>query len=130
MLSLKPATLNSLKTIKRSIMDREDNKTYAEKLENDQKILRIAMINAYRLITNKITYEDLINRDDQGMWLPDGFRDGESIPHLIEYFIETEEYEKCQELLDKQKELEKTNQANELTKIFNNTKWIPPKKEE
>tara|TARA_B100001123_G_C15343442_1_gene1036000 strand:+ start:1740 stop:2081 length:342 start_codon:yes stop_codon:yes gene_type:complete len=110
-------------------MDREgnNNMTYADKLEHDQKILRIAMINAYNLILGKITYEDLLDRDDQGMWLPDGFKDGESIPHLIEYFIETEEYEKCQDLVNKQKELQKDNQINELTKIFNSTKWIPPK---
>tara|TARA_R100000458_G_C8257153_1_gene233119 strand:- start:695 stop:1006 length:312 start_codon:yes stop_codon:yes gene_type:complete len=96
-----------------------------DNIEKDQKILRIAMINAYKLITGQMRYEDLLDKNDHGMWLPDGFQDNESIPSLIEYFEGTEEYEICQELLDIKNNLEKTNEDNELTKIFNNTQWIP-----
>ena len=66
MLSLKLVNLKLLKTTKRVTMDRENNNmTYSDKLKNDEKILRIAMLNAYKLIIGKITYEDLLDKEDQ-----------------------------------------------------------------
>ena len=82
-------------------MDRGNNeKTYAEKLLEEERILHEAMINGYNLVTGKLSYEDLLDsegHDGGGLWLPTGFDESASIDQLIEYFAqpEREEYEKC-----------------------------------
>lgn len=115
-------------------MDRENNgKTYAEKLLEEERILHEAMINGYNLVTGKLSYEDLLDsegHDGGGLWLPTGFDESASIDQLIEYFAqpEREEYEKCAILVKIKKDLEKSGQTDELTKIYNNTKWVEKKK--
>ena len=69
-----------------------------------------AMDNAYNLVTKKITLDDIFEAAESegelvNFYLPfdpldsDG-RDEGTLDLLIEHFTETEEYEKCQELLN------------------------------
>ncbi len=69
-----------------------------------------AMNNAYNLVTKKITLDDIFEAAESdgelvNFYLPfdpldsDG-RDEGTLDLLIEHFTETEEYEKCQELLN------------------------------
>lgn len=67
-----------------------------------------AMENAYRLVTKKVTLDDIYEELESGevneFYLPfdpieqDG-RDDATIDLLISHFTEIEEYEKCQELV-------------------------------
>jgi len=94
-----------------------------EQLEFDQRMLESAMNNTYLILTGKATCENLMDRasmqagsidqhndvallfnpmaDDYNPKFPhlhtsDGI---EMIDAMIEYFVETEEYEKCSELV-------------------------------
>ena len=70
-----------------------------------------AMENAYAFVTKKITLDDIFERAEQAstdeiqFFLPfdpiesDG-RDEATLDLLINHFIEIEEYEKCQELVN------------------------------
>ena len=70
----------------------------------DSEILEYAMNNAYAIITGETTFELLMELHDE---IPLPFNIQEEDPDyegMIEYFIETEEYEKCavlQKLIDK-----------------------------
>lgn len=108
-------------------------KSYSEKLLEEERVLHEAMINGYNLVVGKLTYEQLLDADSYdggGLWLPTGFDESASIDQLIEYFSQPdiEEYEKCAELVKVQKYLKKTGQRDELTKIYNNTTWVEKKK--
>ena len=115
-------------------MARENNeKSFGEKLLEEERVLHEAMINGYMLVVGKLTYEQLLDEDSNdggGLWLPTGFDESTSIDQLIEYFSspEIEEYEKCAELVNIKKHLKKTGQSDELTKIYNNTTWVKKKK--
>ena len=72
-----------------------------------------SMNNAYDFVTRRITLDDIFEKAEQSgrleeFYLPfdpissDG-RDEATLDLLIEHFIETEEYEKCQELLNLKK---------------------------
>ena len=70
---------------------------------NDIEILDVSMNNAYRILTKKSTFDQLFPSDDEedGFWMPyRNFKNPskEEIDNVIDYFIETEEYEKCAEL--------------------------------
>jgi len=112
---------------------KEDDKSYGDKLLQDEKILHEAMINGYMLVVGKLTYEELIETesdDGGGLWLPTGFDEATSIDNLIEYFAdgEREAYEICAELVEIKKKLTNEGDLDELTKIYNNTKWVTKKK--
>jgi|TARA_R110000744_G_scaffold71505_1_gene144077 hypothetical protein len=74
-----------------------------------------AMNNAYRVITEKMTIDDIVENLDYDFYLPfdpfeeDG-RDEGTIDLLISHFTETEDYEKCQELVNLKKNISKTPQ--------------------
>lgn len=94
-----------------------------EELEFDQRMLDSAMNNTYLILTGKATYEALLDNesmqpgdimqhvktamlfnpiaDDYDPKFPHlNTSDGtEMIDSMIEYFVETEEYEKCAELV-------------------------------
>tara|TARA_Y100000593_G_scaffold36696_1_gene71232 strand:- start:2424 stop:2678 length:255 start_codon:yes stop_codon:yes gene_type:complete len=70
----------------------------------DSEILDISMNNAYRLLTNKATFDQLFpsDNDEDGFWMPyRNFKNPseEEIDDVIDYFCELEEYEKCAELV-------------------------------
>jgi len=107
-------------------------KSYSEKLLEDERVLHEAMINGYMLVVGKLTYEELLDADSDdggGLWLPTGFDEAASVDQLIEYFAqpEIEEYERCAELVKIKEYLEETGQNDELTKIYNNTTWVKKK---
>ena len=95
-----------------------------EELEFDQRMLESAMNNTYLILTGKATYEALLDNesmqsgditqhietallfnpmaDDYNPKFPHLHNDSngdELVDTMIEYFIETEEYEKCSELV-------------------------------
>jgi len=95
-----------------------------EELEFDQRMLESAMNNTYLILTGKATYEALLDAesmqpgsinqhietallfnpmtDDYDPKFPHLHNDvdsGELIESMIEYYVETEEYEKCAELV-------------------------------
>jgi len=102
-----------------------------EELEFDQRMLSAAMNNTYLILTGKATYDALLEResmqegsidqhietallfnpmaDDYNPKFPHLHNDSngdELVDTMIEYFVESEEYEKCAALV---KYKEKTN---------------------
>jgi len=75
--------------------------------EEDLEMYHEAMSNAYLLVTNRVTMENLYDSLGKGLGhlaLPfdPEYHDGKSndiVDMLLDYFIEVEEYEKCSELM-------------------------------
>lgn len=73
-----------------------------------------AYYSSYRMVTNKITFEDLLDEDYNKGYATLLVHDPERevtpaiIQELIDYFVETEEYELCAEL---KTELDKKNNS-------------------
>ena len=64
--------------------------------------------NTYEVLTNKQSIEDILNDEPKSMFYGNPFEvKDEDINDMIEFFENTEEYEKCSELLEllKAKEL-------------------------
>ena len=88
-----------------------------KKIMMEQDIAEKALDNAYRLVTGKITLEELFDEAeestddiDKEIYLP--FDPEEDIPEdcievLLEHYIYHEEYEKCSELVKVQKKMKK-----------------------
>lgn len=88
-----------------------------KKIMMEQDIAEKALDNAYRLVTGKITLEELFDEAeestddiDKEIYLP--FDPEEDIPEdcievLLEHYIYHEEYEKCSELVKAQKKMKK-----------------------
>ena len=59
------------------------------------------IINSYKLITGKATYEEIVEKSDGPgggtifFIFPEDEPDNEDLDTMIDYFISTEEYEKC-----------------------------------
>ena len=65
----------------------------------DSEILDEAMRNAYAILTGEVTFELLFKRLDE-VSLPFNIeKEKPDYDAMIEYFTETEEYEKCAELV-------------------------------
>ena len=59
------------------------------------------MNNSYRVMTLKSTVDEILSKDKKAMFYGDPFNHtNEDIDEVIEYFENTEEYEKCGELLE------------------------------
>ena len=59
------------------------------------------MINSYRVMTLKSTVDEILSKNKKAMFYGDPFDYTNSdIDEVIEYFENTEEYEKCGELLE------------------------------
>jgi|TARA_R110002020_G_scaffold189618_2_gene388868 hypothetical protein len=72
----------------------------------DQEILDEAMRNAYAILTGKFTFENLMDLADE-VALPFNIeKEKPDYDAMIEYFIETEEYEKCAKLVKLKNESE------------------------
>ena len=68
-------------------------------LKDDEDMYIESMQNAYLIITDKLTFEELVEYN--GCALPFNPKEGITvgiISEIIDYFISTEEYEKCSEL--------------------------------
>ena len=64
----------------------------------DTEILDEAMNNAYNIIIGKYTFEEIIETTGEACLPFDIRNEDPDLTGMIEYFIETEEYEKCDEL--------------------------------
>ena len=62
------------------------------------------MINSYQIMTLKSTVEEILNKNKKAMFYGDPYDYTDlDIDEVIEYFENTEEYEKCSELLSEKK---------------------------
>ena len=70
--------------------------------EKEEHLLALANNNSYLLVTGKKTLDEILdNRGEQSFVnMPDEEPDNETLTSMIDYFIETEEYEKCGVLRD------------------------------
>jgi hypothetical protein len=70
--------------------------------ERDERLLALANNNSYLLVTGKKTLDEILERkgDQSFVTMPDETPDTEELQLMIDYFIETEEYEKCAKLRD------------------------------
>ncbi len=68
---------------------------------SDAELVELAMNNAYSIIMGDSSVEDILEQGDDFIIVPDpDLTDEELSEDLIEYFIETEEYEKCANIRD------------------------------
>ena len=69
---------------------------------SDEELVDLAMNNAYAMLVGNKSIDDLLDDEDKEMVLvPDpDITDEELSEDLIEYFITTEEYEKCAKIKD------------------------------
>jgi len=78
-----------------------------EKYKMQQEILEDTMYWSYLLITKQMTFDELLDSDeDFGLiYNPDDEDSNfdEAIDTLLDFFIYREEYEKCQDLVDVRK---------------------------
>jgi hypothetical protein len=77
-------------------MDRFEQYLDKHNTASDEELLHAAVSNTYEYITGELTREDL----PMGTWMLRHPRKLATINQLIEYFTETEEYEKCAELVE------------------------------
>jgi len=65
-----------------------------------EKFIDKGIVNTYDLITGKREFEDIVEDDAFPVFFinPEEDLDNEDLDTMIDYFIETEEYEKCAEL--------------------------------
>jgi hypothetical protein len=75
-------------------------KDILEQLENEE-MLNDSILNSYYVLTGKATVENIIKRQEFPMFFinPGEELDEDSLNDMLDYFISTEEYEKCSELI-------------------------------
>tara|TARA_R110001606_G_scaffold205747_1_gene353433 strand:+ start:286 stop:555 length:270 start_codon:yes stop_codon:yes gene_type:complete len=68
---------------------------------NDDELVDLAMNNAYAMLVGNKSIDDLLDEEEEMVLVPDPeITDEELSEDLIEYFITTEEYEKCTKIKD------------------------------
>ena len=67
-----------------------------------ENIIEDSIINSYYVLTGRATVEDIISRQDFPILFigPDEKLDENGLNTMLDYFISTEEYEKCQEFVE------------------------------
>ena len=67
-----------------------------------ENIIDNSIINSYYVLTGKTTVEEIISRQDFPILFigPEEKLDENGLNTMLDYFISTEEYEKCQELVE------------------------------
>ena len=68
----------------------------------DEEMLDDSIINSYYVLTGKATIEDIIKCQEFPMFFinPEDELGEDTLNDMLDYFISTEEYEKCQELVE------------------------------
>ena len=68
----------------------------------DEEMLDDSIINSYCVLTGKATIEDIVKRQEFPMFFinPGDELDEDTLNDMLDYFISTEEHEKCQELVE------------------------------
>ena len=73
-----------------------------DRIEAERKLLDTAFRNSYKIITGKLTFENII--EETGQFLiahnPDKIIKKDDLINMMSYFTETEEYEKCAKIRD------------------------------
>ena len=91
-------------------MFEEEDESYDVNLEEELEILNEAYLNAYLIVTKRITVAELLAADGEMVFLPFDPEAPETIrmviDDVIEFFSNEEEYEKCAELLRVKKKLD------------------------
>ena len=68
---------------------------------SDDELVDLAMNNAYAMLVGNKSIDDLLDEEEEMVLVPDPeISDEELWEDLIEYFITTEEYEKCAKIKD------------------------------
>jgi hypothetical protein len=68
---------------------------------SDDEMVDLAMNNAYAMLVGNKSIDELLDEDEEMVLVPDPeITDEELSEDLIEYFITTEEYEKCAKIKD------------------------------
>jgi len=68
---------------------------------SDDELVDLAMNNAYAMLVGNKSIDDLLDEEEEMVLVPDPeISDEELSEDLIEYFITTEEYEKCTKIKD------------------------------
>ena len=68
---------------------------------SDDELVDLAMNNAYAMLVGNKSIDELLDEDKEMVLVPDPeISDEELSKDLIEYFITTEEYEKCAKIKD------------------------------
>ena len=81
------------------------------------------MRNTYEVLTNKQSIEDILSDEPKSMFYGNPFEvKNEDINEMIEFFENTEEYEKCGELLELLKAKEQAEFDMFLENLITNTK--------
>ena len=67
-----------------------------------ENIIEDSIINSYYVLTGRATVDEIIDRQDFPILFigPDEKLDESGLNAMLDYFISTEEYEKCQELVE------------------------------
>ena len=67
-----------------------------------ENIIDNSIINSYYILTGRATVEDIVSRQEFPILFigPDEELDENGLNTMLDYFISTEEYEKCQELVE------------------------------
>ena len=67
-----------------------------------ENIIEDSIINSYYVLTGKATVEEIVERQEFPMFFinPEDELDEDTLEDMLDYFISTEEYEKCQELVE------------------------------
>ena len=67
-----------------------------------ENIIEDSIINSYYVLTGRATVEDIISRQEFPILFigPEEELDESGLNTMLDYFISTEEYEKCQELVE------------------------------
>ena len=68
----------------------------------DEEVLDDSIINSYYILTGRATVEEIAKRQEFPILFigPDEELDESGLNTMLDYFISTEEYEKCQELVE------------------------------
>ena len=68
----------------------------------DEEMLDDSIINSYYILTGRATVEEIAKRQEFPILFigPDEELDESGLNTMLDYFISTEEYEKCQELVE------------------------------
>jgi len=76
-------------------------KDIVEQLKNEE-MLDDSILNSYYVLTGKATVEDIVKRQEFPIFFinPEDELDEDTLNDMLDYFISTEEYEKCQELVE------------------------------
>ena len=68
---------------------------------SDDELVDLAMNNAYAMLVGNKSIDDLLDEEEEMVLVPDPeISDEELSEDLIEYFVTTEEYEKCAKIKD------------------------------